>query len=52
MGIKAHFLDQTYFFNGTFGGKTCGHPSAEVDAAMGKYNSEFIASKLGWYEYE
>ena len=48
MGIKAHFLDQTYFFNGTFGGKTCGHPSAEVDAAMGKYNSEFIASKLGW----
>jgi hypothetical protein len=48
MGIKAHFLDQTPFLNGTFGHRCCKHPSAGVDAAMGKYGAEFIAKTLGW----
>ena len=48
VGIKAHFLDQTPFLNGTFGHKCCDHPSASVDAAMGKYGAEFIAETLGW----
>ena len=30
-GVKAHFLDQRGFLNGTFGLACCGHPSIEVD---------------------
>lgn len=48
MGIKAHFLDQLPFLNGSFGQKCCGHPGADVDAAMGKYGAEFIADTIGW----
>lgn len=48
MGIKAHFLDQRGFLNGTFGPACCGHPSAQVDAAMGAFTADVISSVLGW----
>eukprot|EP00041_Stephanoeca_diplocostata_P024934 m.642117 g.642117 ORF g.642117 m.642117 type:complete len:399 (-) comp22635_c0_seq5:105-1301(-) len=47
-GIKAHFLDQRGFLDGHFGPACCGHPSAEVDVAMAKNGSAFIAGILGW----
>jgi len=47
-GIQAHFLDQRNFLNGTFGPGCCGHPGAQVDAAMGAAGAEFIANTLGW----
>lgn len=47
-GIKAHFLDQRGFLNGTFGPACCGHPSVEVDTAMAKNGAAFIKQALGW----
>merc|ERR1711957_14033 len=48
MGVKAYFLDQRGFLNGTFGPACCEHPSAQVDAAMGQAGADFIADTLGW----
>ena len=47
-GVKAHFLDQRGFLNGTFGPACCGHPSVEVDTAMAKSGAAFIKATLGW----
>lgn len=47
-GVKAHFLDQRNFLNGTFGPACCGHPSIEVDTAMAKGGAAFIKTTLGW----
>ena len=47
-GIRAHFLDQRGFLSGKFGPACCGHPSAEVDAAMARSAAGFIQSVLGW----
>ena len=47
-GVKAHFLDQRGFLNGTFGPACCGHPSIEVDTAMAKSGAAFIKQTLGW----
>jgi hypothetical protein len=47
-GVKAHFLDQRGFLNGTFGPACCGHPSIEVDTAMAKSGAAFIKTTLGW----
>lgn len=47
-GVKAHFLDQRGFLNGTFGKACCGHPSIEVDTAMAENGAAFIKSALGW----
>ena len=47
-GVKAHFLDQRGFLNGTFGPACCGHPSIEVDTAMAKSDAAFIKRTLGW----
>ena len=47
-GVKAHFLDQRGFLNGTFGPPCCGHPSVEVDTAMAKYTAATIKRVLGW----
>ena len=47
-GVKAHFLDQRGFLNGTFGPGCCGHPSIEVDMAMAKYGAASIKAELGW----
>ena len=46
--VDAHFLDQRPFLNGSFGEPCCGHPSAEVDAAMASDAAAFIAETLGW----
>ena len=48
VGVKAHFLDQRGFLNGTFGPACCGHPGIEVDTAMAKYGAAFIKATLGW----
>lgn len=48
MGVKAHFLDHRGFLNGTFGPSCCGHPGAQVDAAMGKFGADVIATTKGW----
>merc|ERR1719469_973958 len=48
MGVKAHFLDQRGFLNGTFGPACCSHPGAQVDGAMGQAGADFIGSTLGW----
>jgi hypothetical protein len=47
-GVKAHFLDQRGFLNGTFGPSCCGHPSIEVDTAMATNGAAFIKTTLGW----
>lgn len=47
-GVKAHFLDQRGFLNGTFGPGCCGHPGIEVDTAMAKSGAAFIKASLGW----
>jgi hypothetical protein len=47
-GVKAHFLDQRGFLNGTFGPACCGHPSIQVDTAMATSGSAFIKATLGW----
>ena len=47
-GVKASFLDQRGFLNGTFGAACCGHPSAEVDAAMAAAGADAIGRVLGW----
>ena len=47
-GVKAHFLDQRNFLNGTFGPACCGHPSIEVDTAMATSGAAFIKTTLGW----
>jgi len=47
-GVKAHFLDQRGFLNGTFGPACCGHPSIEVDTAMAVNGAAFIKATLGW----
>lgn len=48
MGVKAHFLDHRGFLDGTFGPACCGHPGVQVDAAMGKFGADVIASTKGW----
>lgn len=47
-GVKADFLDQRGFLNGTFGNKCCGHPSIDVDNAMAKHGAAFIKKALDW----
>ena len=47
-GVKASFLDQRGFLNGTFGPGCCGHPSIEVDTAMATAGAAFIKTTLGW----
>lgn len=47
-GIRAHFLDQRAFLNGTFGPGCCNHPGAEIDFNMGVAGSDFIADVMGW----
>jgi len=47
-GVKAHFLDQRGFLNGTFGPACCGHPSIEVDTAIAKKTAATIKEALGW----
>jgi len=47
-GVKAHFLDQRGFLNGTFGPGCCGHPGIEVDTAMGQHGAAAIKDVLGW----
>lgn len=47
-GIKAHFLDQRGFLNGTYGSSCCGHPSTRVDEAMSKHGAAFISKVLDW----
>jgi len=47
-GLRAHFLDHRDFLNGTFGPSCCGHPGAQVDAAMASFSADVIARALGW----
>lgn len=49
LGVKAHFLDQRAFNNGTYG-KLCayGHPGSQIDAAMAKNGSASIQATMGW----
>ena len=47
-GVKAHFLDQRGFNNGTFGSPCCGHPSIAIDNAMAASGAAFIKATLGW----
>ena len=47
-GVKAYFLDQRGYLNGTFGPGCCGHPSIEVDTAMATAGAAFIKATLGW----
>ena len=47
-GVKAHFLDQRGFLNGSFGKACCGHPGIEVDTAMAKSGAASIKTALGW----
>jgi len=47
-GVKAHFLDQRGFLNGTFGPACCGHPSVQVDTAMAQVGAATIKAALGW----
>lgn len=46
--MRAHFLDQRPFLNGTHGGACCGHPSKQVSDAMAKAASAEIAQIVGW----
>jgi hypothetical protein len=45
-GVKAHFLDQRGFLNGTLG--CCGHPDMEVASNMAESGAAFIKAALGW----
>ena len=47
-GVKAHFLDQRGFLNGTFGPACCGHPSEQVDDAMATHGAAAIKAALRW----
>merc|ERR1740130_1474524 len=47
-GVRAYFLDQRNFLNGSFGPKCCGHPSIEVDSAMATSGAAFIKATMGW----
>ena len=47
-GIKAHFLDQRGFLDGSHGPACCGHPGTEVDEAMATSAAAFMKSTLGW----
>lgn len=47
-GIKAHFLDQQGFLNGTFGEPCCGHPSVQNGLAMADAASNLLERELGW----
>ena len=46
--VKASFLDQRHYLNGTFGPGCCGHPSAEVDQAIGTSSIRAISSIMHW----
>ena len=46
--IKASFLDQRNFLNGTYGPACCSHPSAEVDQAIGTSSIRAISSIMHW----
>lgn len=48
LGVKAHFLDQRGYMNGTFGKPCCGHPSIPIGQAMAKDAATMVARTLGW----
>jgi hypothetical protein len=47
-GVKASFLDQRGFLDGSHGPSCCGHPSASVDQAMARKGAAFIQNIMGW----
>jgi hypothetical protein len=47
-GVKASFLDQRGFLDGSHGPACCGHPSATVDGAMALNATEVIKAAMGW----
>jgi len=47
-GVRATFLDQRGYLNGTFGPGCCGHPSIEVDEAIAESAAAVIRRTLDW----
>lgn len=48
LDVKAHFLDQRGYMNGTFGKPCCGHPSIPIGQAMARDAAMMVARTLGW----
>ena len=46
--IKASFLDQRNYLNGTYGPSCCGHPSASVDKAISHGSIKRISEVMHW----
>ncbi len=49
-GVRAAFLDHRGFLDGSYGPACCGHPSAQVDAAMAERTVAVVGAALGWLD--